>query len=153
MTTITRWDPFRELSTLRSELDRFFDEPVFNAPRLWPGNGDEATLALDISENEDEFTVTASVPGVAPEEIEITLSDNVLTIKGETKTEKEVEETRYHLRERRWGSFYRSITLPLAVEADKVEAVNENGVLTLHLPKAEAIKPKKISVKKMIKGA
>ena len=153
MTTITRWDPFREVATLRNEFDRFFNEPVFNTPRLWPGNGDETKLALDIAENEDEFTVTASVPGIAPEDIEITLADNVLTIKGEMKAENEVEETRYHLRERRWGSFYRSITLPLAVDAEKVEAVNENGVLTLHLPKADAIKPKKISVKKMLKGS
>ena len=153
MTTITRWDPFREVATLRNEFDRFFNEPVFNTPRLWPGNGDETKLALDIAEHEDEFTVTASVPGIAPEDIEITLADNVLTIKGEMKAENEVDETRYHLRERRWGSFYRSITLPLAVDTERVEAVNENGVLTLHLPKADAIKPKKIAVKKTLKGS
>ena len=78
------------------------------------------------------------------------LTDNVLTIKGEMRADKEINEENYHLRERRFGSFVRSVTLPTAVDADKIEAVNENGVLTLTLPKAEAVKPKKIEVKKLV---
>ncbi len=94
----------------------------------------------------------ASIPGVDPNDVEVTLTDNTLTIKGEVKEETDVEERNYHLRERRFGSFTRNVTLPLPVDADKVEATHENGVLSLRLPKTEAVKPKKISVKKMIAG-
>lgn len=79
-------------------------------------------------------------------------SDKVLTIKGETKEENETKQEHYHLRERHFGSFVRSIALPNSVNADKIEAVNEHGVLTLTLPKAEAVKPKRIEVKKMIES-
>ncbi len=150
MTSITQWDPFREMIGLRSELDRYFNEPFFNAPRLWDRDQKGTTLALDVIEDEDAFVVKASVPGVASEEIDVTLTENVLTIKGETTADREIDEQRYHVRERRWGSFYRSVTLPVTVEADKIEAHSENGVLTLRLPKAEAVKPKKIAVKKMV---
>jgi HSP20 family protein len=76
----------------------------------------------------------------------------VLTIKGEMKEDKEIKEETYHLRERRFGQFTRSVTLPMPVNADKIEAVNENGVLTLTLPKAESTKPKKIEVKQIVAG-
>lgn len=103
-----------------------------------------------MAEQDDAFIVKASIPGVPADDVEITLTDNVLTIKGEMKDDKEVKETNYHLHERRFGSFMRSVTLPTSVDADKIEAVNENGVLTLTLPKAEAVKPKKIEVKKIV---
>ena len=82
----------------------------------------------------------------------MTLNDNVLTIKGETKSEKDVEEKNYHLRERRSGSFMRTVTLPTTVDADKVEATHEHGVLTLRLPKTEAVKPKRIAVKPTVES-
>jgi HSP20 family protein len=84
--------------------------------------------------------------------VEITLADNVLTIKGETKQESDTTEKNYHVRERHYGSFMRSVTLPIAVNADKIEATHENGVLTLHLPKTEAAQPKRISVKTTVNG-
>lgn len=150
MTSITRWDPYRELATMRQVLDRFFEDDFARFPSLWERRPEAMSLALDVAEREDAFVVKASVPGVAPEDVEVTLTDNVLTIKGEMKADKEINEENYHLRERRFGAFVRSVTLPTAVEAEKIEAVNENGVLTLTLPKAEAIKPKKIEVKKIV---
>jgi HSP20 family protein len=151
MTALTRWDPYRELATMRSMMDRLMDEDVFRLPRLWERQN-EFGLALDVAEKSDAYIVKASVPGVAPEDVEITLSDNVLTIKGEMKEDREIKEETYHLRERRFGQFTRSVTLPMPVNADKIEAVNENGVLTLTLPKAESTKPKKIEVKQIVAG-
>ncbi len=152
MTNITRWEPYRELATMRQMLDRFFEDDFSRFPSLWERRPDAMSLALDVAEKDDAYIVKASVPGVPAEDVEVTLTDNVLTIKGEMKADKEINEERYHLRERRFGSFVRSVTLPTAVEADKIEAVNENGVLTLTLPKAEAVKPKKIEVKKIVNG-
>ncbi len=152
MTLVRRWDPFREMAELRATMDRLLNEtrnlPLINAEEtVW-------MLPLDVSENEDAYIVKASIPGVNPDDIDITLIDNVLTIKAEIKEEKEVEEAKYHLRERRFGVFSRSITLPTAVDADKVEAVYEHGVLTLTIPKAEEVKARKIEVHapKMIEG-
>jgi HSP20 family protein len=151
MATLTRWDPFREMATLRRTMDRFFDEPLFETALRWPRE-EAFSLALDVAEKDDSYIVKASVPGVNPEDIEVTLTDNVLTIKGETKEDKEVKEENYHLRERHYGSFMRSITLPMAVNVDKIDAVNEHGVLTLTIPKSEAVKPKKIAVKTTVNG-
>jgi len=157
MTKLVRWSPFREMINLRDEFDRVFDESF----RLLPGDRWPSTsnwgLALDVVENEDNFVVKASVPGIDPEELEITLTDNVLTIKGERKEEREVDEDRYHLRERRFGSFCRSFMLPVKVNEEGIEATCENGVLTVEVPKAEEIKPRHIEVnvkkgRKTIKG-
>lgn len=150
MTSITRWEPYRELASMRQMLDRFFDDDFARFPALWERQPGAMSLALDVAEQEDAFIVKASIPGVPADDVEITLTDNVLTIKGEMKEDKEINETSYHLRERRYGSFVRSVTLPTTVDADKIEAGNENGVLTLTLPKAEVAKPKKIEVKKIV---
>lgn len=152
MNALTRWDPFREMQTFREMMDRFFEEPWLDTPRLWSQRAGEFTLALDVAEDDERYIVKASVPGVDPDQIEVTLTDNVLTIKGETKSEKDVEEKNYHLRERRFGRFTRSVTLPMPVDADAVEATHENGVLTLHLPKTEAVKPKRITVQQTVNG-
>jgi len=155
MTTLTRWEPFREMTTLSRAMDRMFDRFVDEAysemPPLWEqGNG--YSLAVDVAEKEHEYVVKASVPGINPEEIEITLNDHVLTIKGETKEEQAHEAGNYHLRERRFGSFLRRIALPSDIDAEKIEATNEHGVLTLTLPKAAAVKPKRIEVKKTVES-
>ena len=152
MNALTRWDPFQEMQTFRNLMDRFFDEPFMASPRLWQQGNAEFPLALDVAEDEDNYIVKASIPGVDPENVEITLTDNVLTIKGETKGEQEKQQRNYHLRERHFGAFMRSITLPATVNPDKVEATNENGVLTLRLPKSEAVKPKRITVKTTVDG-
>ena len=142
---LTRWDPFRELITIRNTMDRLFDSALVGSPTTWqPAAWD---LALDVAESEDEFTVKASIPDINPDDLEITFTNNTLTIKGETKEEKDVEKAHYHLRERRYGSFARSITLPAGIETDKIQANYEVGVLKLRLPKAEEVKPKKIAIR------
>jgi len=107
----------------------------------------EGGLAVDVYETEDNVIVEAAMPGVKPEEIEVSLTGDVLTIKGETKAEKEVKEESYIRRERRYGSFCRSVSLPSGLEGDKAEAEFEHGVLKLTIPKAEEVKPKVIEVK------
>jgi len=144
---IVRWEPLREIVSLREAMDRLFEESVVG-PRwtsLWSTeNG--STLAMDVYENENAFVVTAPVPGVKLEEVEITITGNTLVVKGETKAEHTEEKGNYLRQELRYGSFQRSMTLPLDVEGTKAEAVFENGVLTLTLPKAEAVKPKSIKI-------
>ena len=147
MNSLTRWEPGRELRTMRSLMDRFFDEPFFSSPALWSQRGDNFPVPLDVIEEDGQYVVKASMPGITPEDVEITLTENVLTIKGETQRENEKNDSSYHVRERHYGSFLRHLTLPVPVSADKVEATFENGVLTLRLPKSEAAKPKKIAVK------
>jgi HSP20 family protein len=151
MNNLTRWEPYRELATMRQMMDRMLDDEFFKPfNSMWERGGQAASLALDVAEKDDAYVVKASLPGVNPEEVEITLTDNVLTIRGETKEDKDIKQENYRLRERRFGSFARSVTLPNPVNADQIEAVNENGVLTLTLPKAESVKPRKIEVKRMI---
>jgi len=152
MNTLSRWEPTRELQTMRSLMDRFFDEPFFTAPQLWSQRGENFPLPLDLIEEEGQYIVKASMPGVNPEDTEITLADNILTIKGESKHESENDGSSYHVRERRFGNFMRQLTLPMSVDAEQVEATYENGVLTLRLPKTEAVKPKKISVKNTVEA-
>lgn len=150
MTTLTRWDPFREMVTFRNMVDRFFEDS------LWPMStwqrSEGFPLSLDVAEDDKGFIVKASIPGVDPENVEVTLMDNTLTIKGETKEEQDINEKNYHLRERHYGSFMRSVTLPNTVDADKIEATHENGVLTLTIPKSESAQPKRIAVKSTING-
>lgn len=146
MNTMIRWNPFGEMARMRNEIDRLFED-AFSAPAgTWERNAVWG-FPLDVTENDDTFTVKAAVPGMNPDDLDITISDNVLTIKGETRSEESREEEKVHLRERRFGSFMRSISLPTPVESDNVNATYENGVLTLSIPKAEAVKPKRISVK------
>ena len=149
---LARRDPFRDMLSLRRTMDDLFDSAIVG----WqgPSNWD---LALDVSENEDEYTVKASIPGVKPEDLDITYNNNTLTIKGETKAEEEKEGEQFHIRERRYGSFSRSVVLPSRVNADEISADYQDGVLKVHLPKSEEAKPRRISVeggeqKKVIEG-
>lgn len=146
MAGLTRWDPFREMMSMRSLVDRMLEDSMLN-PQDWQRESSWG-LPLDVSEDEDEYVVTASIPGVKPENLDISFNNNTLTIKGETKSELEEERegTQWHIRERRFGSFSRTITLPSPVSADRIKADYDSGVLTLHLPKAEEAKPKRITV-------
>ncbi|MEJ2600912.1 MAG: Hsp20/alpha crystallin family protein [Anaerolineales bacterium] len=152
---LSNWDPFRELWNMRRMMNRFVDEAFDRQVTGWAP--EEWGLALDVSEKEDQFVVKASIPGINPDDLDITFNNDVLTIKGEVQSEEESENERYHLRERRYGHFSRSITLPTKVKADKISANYDAGVLTLTLPKAEEAKPKRIAIKagktgKMIEG-
>ncbi len=145
MTYITRWNP-RSPRRILQEFDRLFDDML----TLREQAGEVSSswdMAVDVAEQDDMYLVKASVPGINPDDIEVTVTDSVLTIKGETVAEQEVNEGAYHLRERRHGQFSRSITLPAQVNTDAIEATCQNGVLTLHIPKSEAVKPKRIVVK------
>lgn len=143
MSTLMRWDPYREFATMRNLMDRVFEDTFGPAQAL---RTETLALALDVAEKEDGFVVKASVPGINPDDLDISLTNDVLTIRGEVKSDNEVEEGAYHLRERRFGSFMRSVTLPVPVQSDKVDAAYENGVLTLTLPKAEEVRPRKIAI-------
>ena len=142
MNVLTRWDPLQEMLDLRRAMDQI-------AQRTGVGtNGQQQfDIAMDIYETPDSYEIEAAMPGIKPEDVDITLNNNVLTIRGETKAEEEKEDKNYHLRERRAGSFIRSITLPSSINADAIEARYDNGVLKLRLPKAEEAKPKHIEVK------
>jgi len=145
MTYLIRRDPFREMLTLRSAMDRLFDNAFFTSP--FESEGFTAELPLDVAETDSEFVVKASLPGFNPDDIDISLDNKTLTIKGEYKAEEEKDELHYHLHERHYGSFARSITLPIEVKFDAIEAKYEAGVLTLKLPKTEEVKPKRINIK------
>jgi HSP20 family protein len=146
MTTMTRWEPWREMNALRRGVERLLDEP-FTPRMLMPWRLSQFELLVDMVEDEDAYIVTAAVPGVKPEDVEVTFQNHVLTIKGEAKEEKEYDEESYHIRERHYGSFVRSLSVPANVKAEKIEAKTENGVLTVRLPKLETEKPKKIAIK------
>ena len=148
MSRLVRWDPFREMLSMRNQMDRLMAD-AFNTPSVWQNDeyAGYMRLALDVTENDDNYTVRASLPGIKAEDLDISFSENTLTIKGETKGENVDENEKWHLRERRFGSFMRTISLPTQVNADAIDAHFENGVLTLTLPKAEEVKPRRIAIK------
>jgi HSP20 family protein len=139
--SVSRWDPFQDLLAIQDEMNRFFGRARRGqAGRVW-------APALDISERKDAYVVSVEVPGVKPEDLDITLEDGLLTIQGERQFASESSEEQFHRVERRYGSFRRSITLPSQVQADAIEASFDNGVLEVLVPKAEEAKPKKITVR------
>jgi HSP20 family protein len=143
---IQQWEPLREMVSLRDAMNSLLQES-FVRPVGILGNGNNAVmLPLDVAENENEFMVKASMPGVRPEDVQITAQGDTLVIRGEIKADEEKKDERYHLRERRYGQFLRTVTLPTPISADKAQAKFENGVLTLILPKAEEAKPKQIKI-------
>src|SRR5512135_150321 len=143
---ITRWEPFNEMVSLRDAVNQLFQDSFIR-----PGSGlmpfDMTQPAVDVIENKNEIIVKASLPGIKPDDIDITLTGDQLTLKGETKSEQKIEEGNYVRQERRFGAFQRTVTLPTSVVSDKAKAEFENGVLTLTLPKSEDVKPKTIKVK------
>lgn len=146
MADITRWDPFGELATLRRTVDSMFDD--VRPWRLLSGgsNGAEVYVPVDLYETNENVIVRASLPGVKPEDIDISVSGGVLTLKGESKEDHEETTENFYRRERRHGTFLRQFTLPSEVDPARADAVFEQGVLKLTLPKAEAAKPKTIKV-------
>jgi HSP20 family protein len=141
---IERWDPFREAVSLRDAMNSLFQDS-FVRPGNFTGGG-AVPLPLDVSEDENEFVVHASLPGVKPEEVQITVHGDTLTIRAEAKGHEEKKGENWLVRERRFGSIQRSVNFNAPVNADKASARFEHGVLTLTLPKAEEAKPKQIKV-------
>jgi len=152
--SLIRWNPTRdlaafpsEISSLQRDLNRIFDsfvrggldEPGFINASWMP--------AVDVAEEDNQYVVKVELPGVNKDDVNISLESNVLTIRGEKKTEQQQKGKNYHRVERSFGAFHRSFTLPSTVKVDKIDAVFKDGILAVTMPKAEEAKPKQIEVK------
>ncbi len=147
MADLMRWEPFREMMSLRDAMDKLFEDSFVRPSRLlWPVLG-RGELPIDMYQTDNDVVVKTSIPGLKPEEVDISITGDTLTIKGEHKEEKEAKEQDYFCKELRYGAFSRSVAIPVPVKAEKAEATFENGMLTITLPKAEQAKPKQIKVK------
>jgi HSP20 family protein len=144
MSNLIRWEPAREMMTLREAMDHLFDDAFTRPLTLRDG---WSAPAIDMYQTDDEIVVKASLPGVKADEVQINITGEILTLKGETKQVEEKKDKAWHMREQRWGAFERAIALPTEVVADKAKAEFENGILTITLPKAEEVKPKVINIK------
>lgn len=145
---IQRWDPFGEMLSLREAMDRLFQQSMVPLLGRAMGSEGEVSMAMpmDVAEDEHEYTIRATMPGVRPEDVHVSVHGNVLTISGETRREEKQEQKNWLMREQAWGSFRRSITLPTNVDADQARATCENGVVTLTLPKAAEARPRRIPI-------
>ena len=135
------WDPYRDMRQMEQAMNR-----MWRGMGTWPGETEQWNIPIDVVQKPEEIVVKASLPGVKPEEIEITVEDNVLTLKAESVKESESQDSGYLIRERSAGTFYRALRLPDSVDTDKITPVYEHGVLTIALPKAEEKKKKQIKV-------
>lgn len=156
---LVRWEPARELTSLQQEMNRLFSS-FFDTPTA--GNGGTYARrwipAMDLVETDEEYVLTADLPGLSQEDINLEFEDNVLTLSGERKAEHSERKEGYYRLERASGSFSRSLTLPEGVDAEAVKATFEKGVLEVRIPKPEQRKPKKVAIKvgdapKTIEGA
>jgi HSP20 family protein len=146
---IIRWDPFRDMVTLREKMNRMFED-------VFTGRSEEGkelaqntwAPSVDIYENEIEVVLTAEVPGIEEKDIEIKIEDNTLSLKGERKFKTEMKEENYHRIERAYGSFYRAFTLPNSIDPENIRAEHENGVLKITMPKRQELKPRKVKILK-----
>ena len=144
---LIRWRPARDIFSMRDQMDRMLDN--FFAPAKNGVNGDTLwswNPAVDVMEGENSIVITAEVPGVDKKDISVDVKDRVLTLKGERSSDNEVKKDKFHRRERVYGKFERSFTLPAAVDPDRINATYNDGVLKIEVPKPEGSKPKQISV-------
>jgi HSP20 family protein len=152
MATMTRWDPFQDLRSAQDELAQLSPMLAHALDRhAQQGSGRAGTAAwapaLDISERKDAYLVTVELPGVEPDDLVITLEDGLLTIQGERQFTQDSSEQQFHRVERRYGAFRRAITLPAQVQAERIEATVDNGVLQIVVPKTQEATPKRIQVR------
>jgi HSP20 family protein len=144
--SVSRWDPFQDLQSFRDEMNRTLSRWFSRE------EGDEPTMrrwvpALDVTESKDAYHIDVEVPGVNPEDINVTVDRGMLTVQGERRSEEEKSDRSYHRIERRYGMFRRSISLPGDVDPSRVQATYDNGVLRLEVPKTDGGQPKRIEVK------
>jgi HSP20 family protein len=152
MTITRRPSPFGELLSLRQAMDRLFEDS-FVRPSGWGAStSDSMSLPVDVSTSTAELTVQTALPGIKPEDVEITVENGTLTIRGETRSERKSGEGDYLVQEIRRGTFARSIALPNGLEPDKATASFENGLLTLRIPRAEQVKPRQIRITPTVDG-
>ena len=144
--SMSRWEPFRDLMTLREAMDRLFEESFVRPGTRWANSaqGAACALALDTYATDNELVITANVPGVDPKDVDITIDGDTLTIKGELRAP--LDNVAYMVQERPYGSFSRTLRLNVPVQADKAEATFDKGILTLTIPKQEQMRPKTIKV-------
>jgi HSP20 family protein len=140
-----RWDPFREVGSIRDEIDRVLDSFLDKLP-IRKGRDEPWHPLVDLEESKDKILVRAELPGLKKKDIKISISGDNLTLQGERELKKEEQNKTYHRIERSYGRFERIIPLPTEVEIDKIKATYDNGVLHISLPKSEKVKPKKISI-------
>lgn len=143
---IIRWDPFRDLITVREKMNHLFEEAVISRGEEKDLVSSSWTPTVDIFETENELVLSAEVPGINEKDIEIKIEDNTLTLRGERKFEKETKEENYHRIERAYGSFFRSFSLPLYINQDIIKAEHLNGVLKIIMPKKPELKPRKVKI-------
>ena len=137
--TLTRWDPFAELGELRTRFDRLFDEWLDGRERAW-------TPAIDVVREDGHLVVRADLPGIKPEEVKIEVEDDILTVSGEHRESKVEKDKRYVRRERRYGSFSRSMTLPKGVTAKDIKARTHNGVIEVTIPLPKEVKKEAVRI-------
>jgi len=147
MALLTRWNPAGEFLSLKQAMDRLFEDS-FVSPIGWTtmANG-QPMPAIDVYETTNEVVVTAALPGVREDDVEVTLSGQTLTLKGELKADEQMTRDQVVYQERRYGAFHRQIQLPVRVDGDDVEATYEHGVLTLRIPKAPEVRPRQIEIR------
>lgn len=141
---LIRWQPFHGPISLREAMDRLFEDSFVSPFQAYARS--EIT-PIDMYQTPNEVVLKAALPGIKPEEVDITITGNTLTIQGETRANEKVKREDYYYQEQRYGAFSRSIALPQGLDTEKTEANFEDGVLTLTIPKSEQVKPKKIKVK------
>ena len=137
--TLTRWDPFTELGELRTRFDRLFDEWLDGRERAW-------TPAIDVVREDGHLVVRADLPGLKPEEVKIEVEDDILTVSGEHRESKVEKDKRYVRRERRYGSFSRSMTLPKGITAKDIKARTHNGVVEVTIPLPKEVKKEAVTI-------
>lgn len=147
---IIRWDPFRDMMTLRERMNRLFDE-------TYGGKEEESDIkrgvwapTVDIHESDKKLVLTAELPGLKEEDVDVNIDGNTISISGKREFEEETKKEDYHRIERSYGSFFRSFTLPSYIDQEKVKAEYDNGLLKVTMPKKSELKPKKV---KVLKGA
>lgn len=145
---IIKWDPFKDIMTFREKMNRLFEDVFLSRGEEREFATGAWSPAVDIYETENELVLTAEVPGIKEEDIEIKIEDNTLSLKGERKFEKETREDNYHRIERSYGSFYRSFTLPNYIDQENIRAEHEDGVLKIIMPKRSELKPRKVKILK-----
>lgn len=150
MSIVRRPSPYSEMLTLRQAMG--LDDDWFRPMRWLSGGVDGPALPLDVTTDADSLTIEAALPGIRPEDVDVTVENGTVTISGRTASERKAEEGSYLLQEIRRGTFSRSVTLPNGLEPDKAEATFENGVLSLRIPKAEQLKPRQIKISPVTNG-
>ena len=144
---ITRWDPFKDLMSLRDKMNKLFEDSISRSQTIdhdFPAGAWRPTV--DIYETADKMILVADLPGINQEDIELKIENNILTIRGERQMDKEIKREDYHRIERAFGSFSRSFTLPATIHVEKIKAEHNNGILQVILPKKEETKAKKIKI-------